>query len=418
MRDVDLGVDADIDGRKGERQVVLDVRDGNRIDIQSRGEFPVSFVDLGAEYRALKDEIDAAMAEVIDRGDFVLGAAVDDLERRFAAFCGTAYAIGVDSGWSALELTLRAHGIGPGDEVITAANTFMATAGAIEAAGARPVLVDCDPDTYNLDPVLIDAAVTKRTAAIIPVHLYGRPADMRPIVAVARSRGLVVIEDACQAHGAWYHGTRAGALGDAAAFSFYPAKNLGGFGDGGMVVTDSAEVAERVRLLRNLGSPVKYQHTTRGFNRRLDTLQAAVLGVKLGVLDDGNGRRRKAAEAYGALLSDFPIVTPFETPEVASVHHLYVIRCEDRDGMRRHLDERGVATGIHYPIPIHLQEAFAHLGGERGDFPVTEYLADRILSLPMHPNIEMDDIARVVTAIRSFYDRPIQAVVEVGAAWN
>jgi dTDP-4-amino-4,6-dideoxygalactose transaminase len=185
-----------------------------------------------------------------------------------------------------------------------------------------------------------------------------------------------------------------------------------------MVVTDSAQVAERVRLLRNLGSPVKYQHTTRGFNRRLDTLQAAVLGVKLGVLDDGNAHRRKAAEAYGALLSDFPIGTPFETPDVVSVHHLYVIRCEDRDGLRRHLDERGIATGIHYPTPIHLQEAFADLGGERGDFPVTEHLADRILSLPMHPNIEMDDIARVVTAIRSFYGRPIQAVVEVGAAWN
>lgn len=398
--------------------LIVDLRDGvPDFDLDSVSDRRVAFVDLRAEYQALKPEIDAAISAVVERGDFVLGEAVADLERRFAAYCGAAHAVGVDSGWSALELAIRAHGIGPGDEVITAANTFMATAGAIESAGARPILVDCDPDTYNLDPALLEAAISPRTKAVIPVHLYGRPAEMDAITEIARSQGLAVIEDACQAHGAWYRGVRAGALGDAAAFSFYPAKNLGAFGDGGMVVTNSSEVAERVRLLRNLGSPVKYEHVVRGFNHRLDTLQAAVLGVKLPALDDNNARRRDAARLYDRLLEDLPVVTPAVAPEVLSVYHLYVIQVEEREGLMDHLAAAGIGVGIHYPIPIHLQSAYEDLGYGPGSFPVTEMLAGRILSLPMHPSIEVDDIVKVVVSIRSFLNRK-RSTPNGDVTWN
>lgn len=398
LRDFDKGVEAE------EIDVVLDIRTDGEIAFDVTGSLgdPIPFVDLAAEHRALKTEIDAAIAGVIERGDFVLGAAVEDLERRFAAFCGVAHGVGVDSGWSALELALRAFGVGPGDEVVTAANTFMATVGAIEATGARPVLVDCDPVTYNIDVAKLEAALTPRTKAVVPVHLYGRPADMDPLVEIAAQRDLFVVEDACQAHGAWYRGRRAGALGHAAAFSFYPAKNLGAFGDGGMVVTDSAEAAARIRLLRNLGSPIKYQHTIRGYNHRLDTIHAAVLAVKLGVLDDANTRRRLAAGAYRAMLADTPLVTPAESDDVTPVHHLYVVQSEDRDALRSHLDDWNIGSGIHYPVPIHLQEAFSDLGYRFGDFPVTERLADRIVSLPMHPNLSVEQIAVVAEAIRSF----------------
>lgn len=401
---------SDTDTDEREVDVVLDIRTDAEIefDITGTAGEPVAFVDLGAEHRALKNEIDAAIANVVDRGDFVLGEAVQDFERRFAAYCGVSHGVGVDSGWSALELALRAFGVGPGDEVVTAANTFMATVGAIEATGARPVLVDCDPVTYNLDVSKLEAAITPKAKAVIPVHLYGRPADMDPILEIAGDRGLYVIEDACQAHGARYKGRRAGALGHAAAFSFYPAKNLGAFGDGGMVVTDSPEAAERLRLLRNLGSPAKYQHTIRGFNHRLDTIHAAVLSVKLGVLDDANTRRRRAAGAYAAMLADTPLVTPIESEDVISAHHLYVVQSDQRDALRAHLDEWNIGSGVHYPIPIHLQEAFADLGYRFGDFPVTERLADRIVSLPMHPNLAIDQIARVVGAIRSFIHQPLK----------
>lgn len=403
LRDVDADAE-DLD--EDAIDVVLDMRIEGDIgfDVAASGD-PIPFVDLGAEYRALKTQIDTAIAEVVDRGDFVLGAAVHDFERRFAAFCGTAFGVGVDSGWSALELALRAYGVGSGDEVVTVANTFMATVGAIEATGARPVLVDCDPVTYNLDVTKLEAALTPRTRAVVPVHLYGWPADMDPILEVAAARDLIVIEDACQAHGAFYKGRRAGALGHAAAFSFYPAKNLGAFGDGGMVVTNSEEAANRIRLLRNLGSPAKYEHTIRGFNHRLDTIQAAVLAVKLGALDGANKKRRRAARAYGALLADMPIVTPAESDDVQSAHHLYVVQSDERDALRAHLDEWNVGSGIHYPVPVHLQEAFADLGYAFGDFPVTERLAQRIVSLPMHPNLSIEQIATVATAIRSFFHR-------------
>lgn len=398
--------------------LIVDLRDDVLdFDLDSLSNRPVAFVDLRAEYRSLKPDIDAAIAGVLERGDFVLGDAVADLERHFAAYCGAAHAIGVDSGWSALELAMRAMGIGPGDEVITAANTFVATVGAIESTGATPILVDCDPDTYNLDPALLEAATSPRTKAVIPVHLYGRPAEMDAITEIASAKGLAVIEDACQAHGAWYRGTRAGALGDAAAFSFYPAKNLGAFGDGGMVVTDSSEVAERVRLLRNLGSPVKYEHVVRGFNHRLDTLQAAVLGVKLPALDDNNARRRDAARLYDRLLEDLPVVTPTVIPEVLSVYHLYVIQVDEREALMRHLAAANISVGIHYPVPIHMQRAYEDLGHGPGSFPVTEMLAGRLLSLPMHPSIEVDDIVKVAASIRSFFNR--NDLVPTGdVTWN
>ncbi len=365
----------------------------------------VPFVDLRAEYQANKAELDTAVSGVLARGDFVLGQSVQDFENAFADYCEAAFAVGVDSGYSALELILRAYDIGPGDEVITAANTFIATALAISACGARPVLVDMDPATYNLDPALLAAAVTPATRAIIPVHLYGQPAEMDAIMAVARRHNLKVIEDACQAHGARYKDRRAGSLGDAAAFSFYPSKNLGAYGDGGMVVTSDTAVAERVRLLRNLGQPHKYVHELKGYNHRLDTLQAAVLCVKLPLLDENNASRRETAVAYNRLLADMPITLPHVMPGVEPVYHLYVIQIDDRDALQAHLTAAGVATGIHYPIPIHLQPAYAELPYGHGDFPATEQYTQRILSLPMYPGMAPDLILRTTEAINTFYTK-------------
>lgn len=368
-------------------------------------EVTVPFVDLGAAHRAARDEIDAAIAGVLDRSDFVLGAAVGEFERAFADYCGAAHAIGVDSGFSALELILRAYGIGDGDEVITAANTFIATVAAIDTVGARPVLVDVDPDTYTIDPALVEAAITPETRAIMPVHLYGQPVDATAIRHVAAAHDLLVIEDACQAHGARHRGVRAGALGDAAAFSFYPAKNLGALGDGGMVVTDDPEVADRVAMLRNLGSATKYAHEIKGFNRRLDTLHAAVLGVKLPGLDAANGSRRRTAALYAELLADLPVSVPTAGPDVEHVYHLYVIQVDDRDALRSHLEDARIGTGVHYPVPVHLQPAQRSLGHEPGDFPVTERSATRIVSLPMYPDMPLEAIVHTARSVRTFYSR-------------
>ena len=363
----------------------------------------VPFVDLQAEYQAIKEDVDTAVAGVLNRSDYVLGQAVKDFETAFAKYCEASHAIGVDSGYSALELILHAYGIGSGDEVITAASTFIATALAISNTGARPVLVDADPNTYNIDPGLIEAAITPATKAIIAVHLYGQPADMDPINAIARKHGLKVIEDACQAHGARYKGKRTGGLGDAAAYSFYPSKNLGAYGDGGMVVTNDAILAENIKLLRNLGQTVKYHHQVKGFNHRLDTIQAAVLCAKLPHLDKGNASRRETAEQFNQLLAGLPIVTPQTAAWAEHVYHLYIIQIEDRDTLQAHLSEAGVATGIHYPIPIHLQSAYAELGYKKGDFPVTERFADRILSLPIFPGMSREQIQYTVDSIKSFY---------------
>lgn len=368
----------------------------------------VPFVDLAAQYATIAMEIEEAISRVLHRTDFILGGELDLFEEEFAAFCEVEYAVGVDSGTSALELALRAYGIGSGDEVITAANTFIATALAISYTGATPVLVDVDPQTYTMDISWLEKAITLRTKAIMPVHLYGHPADMDPVLEIAQQHGLIVIEDACQAHGATYKGKRVGSLGHAAAFSFYPAKNLGAYGDGGVVVTNDQRVAASLRMLRNYGQREKYHHALRGYNRRLDTLQAAVLRVKLKHLDAWNAARRRHAQLYGELLAHSPVVTPAEADYAESVYHLYVIRVEacpersrrNRDGLRAHLHDQGIATGIHYPIPIHLQPAYRDLGYEMGSFPITEEYAEQILSLPMYAELPQGLIEYVVETIR------------------
>ena len=362
----------------------------------------VPFVDLKTQYTALKSEVDAAFAEVFENTSFVLGDAVARFEDEFATYCGAKHAIGLDSGLSALDMLLRAYGIGPGDEVITASNTFIATVLAISSAGATPVLVDCDPVTYNISCEAIEAAITPRTRAIIPVHLYGQPVDMDALLAIARSHSLLVIEDACQAHGATYGGNRVGSTADGAAFSFYPGKNLGAYGDGGMAVTNDAQVADTLRMLRNYGQRQKYHHEVVGYNRRLDSLQAAALSVKLRYLDQWNAARQAHAERYRTLLADAPVTTPAVLEGVQSVWHLFVIRSENRDGLQAHLSRHGVSTGIHYPVPVHLHRAYESLGYRRGSFPVAEAYATEILSLPMYPELPQSHIDYTADIIQDF----------------
>jgi dTDP-4-amino-4,6-dideoxygalactose transaminase len=360
----------------------------------------VPFVDLKAHHDAHRAALESAVLEVGRRGDFIQGAALEAFESEFASFIGTRHAIGVGTGLAAIELALRAHGIGRGDEVITAANTFIATVLAILAVDATPKLVDMDPATYAIDPSAIAAAVTPRTKAIVPVHLYGQPVDMDAVLASARRHNLAVIEDAAQAHGARYKGRRAGALGDSAAFSFYPSKNLGAWGDGGMIVTNDDRVAAKLRLLRNYGQRVKYYHTAAGTNSRLDTLQAAVLGVKLPHLDAWNAARRRHADAYRVRLGAH-VTTPAARPDAEHIFHLYVIETDRRAALQQTLSAADVQTGIHYPVPIHLQEACASLGYRAGDFPATEAAADRILSLPMYPELTDAQIDYVSDAVMS-----------------
>lgn len=365
-------------------------------------EASVPFVDLRAQYDTVRDDVRLAMNAVLERGDFILGEAVASFESAFAAYCEVDHAVGLDSGLSALELALRALDVGPGDEVITAANSFIASALPISSVGATPVLVDCDEVTYAIDVERLEAAIGPRTKAIMPVHLYGHPAAMDEVLAIAERHGLFVIEDACQAHGARYRGRRVGGLGHAAAFSFYPAKNLGAYGDGGMLVTNDARIAQRVRLLRNYGSVRKYHHEVRGSNRRLDTLQAAVLDVKLRHLDGWNQQRRRVARRYDVGLADAGVGVPAVAPDVEHVYHLYVVRCEDREGLQAHLASLGIATGIHYPVPIHRQPAYVDLSYGEGAFPVAERLADEIVSLPMFAELADEAVDRVVAAVRSF----------------
>ena len=362
----------------------------------------VPFVDLSANYHSIQEDVDAAVHRVLNKCDYILGQAVKDLEDNFAAYCEAPYAVGLDSGYSALELILRAADIGPGDEVITVANTFMATALAIWRCGARPVLVDADPATYTLNPALLEAAITPATRAVIPVHLFGQPADMDPILEIARRHNLLVVEDACQAHGARYKGKRTGSLGDAAAFSFYPAKNLGAYGDGGMAVTRRADLAEKIAWLRNVGQSAKNLHTLKGFNHRLDTLQASILLVKLPHLDQWNAARRQSAALYNQLLAGAAVVTPQTAPQVEHVFHLYVVRVHHREALIQVLNEAGIGTGIHYPTPIHMQPAFQDLGYPVGSFPVSESYASQILSLPMYPEISPEAVAYVCDTIKAF----------------
>jgi dTDP-4-amino-4,6-dideoxygalactose transaminase len=356
-------------------------------------------MDLAAQRASLGPALEDACIRALRRGDYVLGEDVTTFEQEWAAYCGVRHAIGVDSGTTALELALRAMGIGPGDEVITAANTFVATAFAISQVGATPVLVDIDPATQLIDPARIPYAITSRTAAIMPVHLYGQPADMDAIQEIARKHGLRVIEDACQAHGAREGERRAGALGDAAAFSFYPAKNLGAQGDGGMIVTDDDDVAEQARLLRNYGQRVKYRSEIVASNHRLDTLQAAMLRVKLPHLDAWNAARRGHAARYHEALTGVPVIRPVTRASVEHVWHLYVVRVPDRDAIRERLAAMGIETGVHYPIPIHQQPAYAGLGHQVGDFPVTERCAEEILSLPIYPELPTEAPQLVADAL-------------------
>ncbi|MBX5491488.1 MAG: DegT/DnrJ/EryC1/StrS family aminotransferase [Chloroflexi bacterium] len=362
-------------------------------------------VDLRAQYATIQAEVQAAIAQVLDGMQLILGPNVQAFEAEFAAYCEAPYAVGVGSGTEALALALRAAGIGPGDEVITVAHTFFADCEAIVQVGAEPVFVDVLPDTHTMDPDGLAAAITPRTRAVIPVHLYGQPADMEEILAIARRHGLFVLEDACQAHGARYRGRRVGTLGHAAAFSFYPGKNLGAYGDGGAVVTNDATLAERIRRLRDHGAVRKYEHYDIGSTGRLDEIQAAVLRVKLRHLDAWNARRAEAAAAYSEGLAGTEIATPALRADRTHVFHLYAVQAPRRDALRAYLAERGIATGMHYPIPCHLQPAAREWSAGPGSLPVTERLAAHTLSLPLFPEITDLQIARVVEAIRAFSER-------------
>ena len=348
----------------------------------------IPFLDLGATYRELKPQIDAAVARVLEGGWYILGPEVEAFEAEWAAYCGAGFAVGLANGLDALTLALRALGIGPGDEVIVPSNTYIATWLAVSGVGARPVPVEPDPLTHNIDPNLIEAAITPRTRAVMPVHLYGQPADLQPILEIAKRHGLRVIEDAAQAHGAAYRGRRLGGHGDIVCWSFYPGKNLGAFGDAGAITTNDADLAARVAMLRNYGSREKYVNELPGVNSRLDPLQAAVLRVKLKVLDDWTERRRAIASAYLEGLKDSGLILPHVPEWAAPVWHLFVVRTDAREQLQAQLAKAGIGTLIHYPIPPHMQSAYADLGFEAKAFPIARRLAQEVLSLPMGPHLD------------------------------
>jgi dTDP-4-amino-4,6-dideoxygalactose transaminase len=353
----------------------------------------IPLVDLKAQYAGIKQEIDGAVHRVLDETDFINGSAVAEFEKSFAAYCGTRSAVGLANGTDALQLSLLALGIGHGDEVITAVNTFIATSEAISATGARPVFVDNDARTYTIDVTRIEEKITPRTRAIIPIHLYGQPAAMDVVNEIAGRHNLAVIEDAAQAHGASFKGKTVGTLGRLACFSFYPGKNLGAYGDAGAIASNDEALANKVRMLANHGRLKKYEHEIEGYNSRLDTLQAAILSVKLRHLQSWTEKRQQHAAAYTKLLAGATeIVTPFVHPDASHVYHLYVVRVQQRERVQQALKEAGIATGIHYPIPLHLQPAYKHLGIPAGSFPVAERFANEILSLPMYPELTADQI--------------------------
>jgi dTDP-4-amino-4,6-dideoxygalactose transaminase len=356
----------------------------------------VPFLDLKAPCLELREELDEAWRRVIESGWFILGKELESFESEYADYCETRHCIGVGNGLDALHLILRAMDIGPGDEVIVPAHTYIATWLAVSYAGALPVPVEPDEATLNIDPARIEAAITERTRAIIPVHLCGLPADTDPINEIAKHYSLRVIEDAAQAHGARYKGKRVGGLGDAAGFSFYPGKNLGAFGDGGAITTNDDALAERIRMLRNYGSETKYHHEVKGLNSRLDEFQAAFLRVKLRHLDAWNGRRRRLAERYLSLLAKSSLILPHVPEWVDPVWHLFVVRCNKRSAFTTRLDGQGIGWLVHYPVPPHLQEAYRELGMGRGSFPVAELLAEQVVSLPIGPHLSEEDQDRVV----------------------
>jgi dTDP-4-amino-4,6-dideoxygalactose transaminase len=365
---------------------------------------PIPLIDLPAQLARIRAEVDEALSRVLDSGAFVGGEDVRALEREFAGFCGTRHACAVGNGTDALHLALRAYGVGPGDEVVTVANTFIATGEAILLAGARPVFVDVEPETHTMDPERLEAAITPRTRVVLPVHLYGHPADLTAIEKVAARHGLPVLEDAAQAHGAQWRGRRAGALGHAACFSFYPTKNLGAFGDAGMVTSSDAAYVDRVRQIANHGAGHhRYDNVVLGTNSRLDSLQAAVLRVKLRHLERWNAERAERAAAYAAALDGVPgLILPREREGARSAWHLYTVRAKRRDALAAHLRSRGIATAVHYPRPIHLQPAMAPAGGRPGDLPVSELLSQEVLSLPLYAELGLDAVARVAGEVRGF----------------
>jgi len=369
----------------------------------------IPFLNLKAQHQALKSEILDAISEVLDSTAFAGGPYVAKFEEEFAAYCNTKYAVGVGNGTDALWFALLALGIGPGDEVITVPNTFIATAEAITYCGARPVFVDVDEQTYTMDPRLIERAITPRTKAMIPVHLYGQMADMDPIMEIARKHRLPVIEDACQAHGAEYKGRRAGSIGDVGCFSFYPGKNLGACGEAGGSVTNNLELKNKMAMFRDHGQAKKYYHTVVGWNGRMDGIQGAILSIKLKHLDSWTEARRSHARTYTqAFAHVHGVLTPKESEQRRHVYHLYVLRVRHRDHILKALAEKGVNCGIHYPVPLHLQEAYGSLGVQRGAFPVAERCAEEIISLPMFPELSSDEIKTVVTELAS--------LVQAGAA--
>lgn len=361
----------------------------------------IPLVDLQAQYATIRTEVDAAIQRVLQSAAFTLGREVAEFEDAFAAYCGSAHAVGVGSGTAALHLALIACGVGPGDEVITSTHTFIATAEAISYTGARPVVVDIDPGSYNLDVEQVAAALSPNTKAVIAVHLYGNPVDLDALLALTRRHGAALIEDAAQAHGATYKGRRVGTFGTAGCFSFYPGKNLGAYGDGGMVVSDDAALAARVRMLRDHGRRGKYLHETLGYGERLDALQAAVLHVKLGHLDAWNAQRRDAVRRYCQLLAGSPAVLPAAPTDAEPAHHLFVVRVAERDRVLERLHAAGIGAGVHYPIPVHLQPAYASLGYRAGRFPHAERAAREVLSLPLYPEITDAQLQEVVAALQA-----------------
>lgn len=364
----------------------------------------IPLVNLNRQHNAIKTQIISVIQKVISQSNFVLGESVEKLEKRFSQFVGTKYAVGVDSGCSALELGMRGLGIKTGDEVITPVNSFIASSSTISAIGAKPVWIDCDPQTYNLDATQIDKLITKKTKAIMPVHLYGQPADMESIKRLAKKNNLWIIEDACQAHGAKYKDKPVGSFGDFAAFSFYPGKNLGAFGDAGILTTNNKKLAETVSQMRNYGQTKKYHHHKTPHNKRIDNLQAAILLVKLRYLKKWNRLRYKHAQAYSSILANIKsIKIPQQSKNSTHVYHLYVIETQLRDKLQKYLRNKGIQTGIHYPIPIHLQKFYQSTGKNKDSFPIAESVAKSILSLPMFPELKQSEIVYICTSIKKFY---------------
>ncbi len=365
----------------------------------------VPYLDLPAQIRSIRPELDAALARSLDNCSFCLGPDVAQFEKDFAAYCGVKHALGFNSGTSALHVAMRLHNVGPGDEVITTPFTFIATSWAISYCGARPVYADIDEETFNLNPALIEKAITPRTKAVLPVHLYGLPFDVDAIADICRRHNLPFVEDAAQAHGAKYKGKTVGGFGSTAAFSFYPAKNLGACGEGGAMVTNDPALATRAKSLREHGSTVRYHHDEVGYNYRLEGMQGAVLGVKLKYLEKWTNERRRVARRYQELLADTPLRLPQETPHTQSAWHLYVVRHPRRDELKAFLDTHGIGNAVHYPLPLHLQKAYASLGYKPGDFPVAEKACREVLALPMFPELTDAQIQRVASVIRVFFQK-------------